>query len=102
MIIKEVVLFAAILLSLSPIMKTLTEDTSNDTIYALSVCLFFANILFHDYGSTNTTNIKYASYSYAYPCIMQCCFTCNIQISRFPIIECSDICIGSDGFSITL
>lgn len=46
------------LLGLSPILKTLTKDTSDDTIWALTICLFLVNLLFHDYGSENTTNIK--------------------------------------------
>ena len=55
---KGAVLFFATLLCLSPILKTLTKDTSSDTIWALTVILFLANMLFHDYGSENRTNIK--------------------------------------------
>ncbi|CAB4389669.1 phosphatidylinositol N-acetylglucosaminyltransferase [Rhizophagus irregularis] len=56
---KGAVLFFATLLCLSPILKTLTKDTSSDTIWALTVILFLANMLFHDYGSENRTNIKF-------------------------------------------
>ncbi|KAG0025268.1 hypothetical protein BGZ82_010128 [Podila clonocystis] len=44
---------------LTPILKTLTEKTSEDTIWALTVILFLANLAFHDYGSGNRRNIKY-------------------------------------------
>ncbi|RUS22824.1 phosphatidylinositol N-acetylglucosaminyltransferase-domain-containing protein [Endogone sp. FLAS-F59071] len=56
---KGALLFYLTLLGLSPILKTLTKDTSSDTIWALTVCLFLANMLFHDYGSNNRTNIKF-------------------------------------------
>ncbi|CAG8760790.1 33638_t:CDS:2, partial [Gigaspora margarita] len=52
---KGPVLFFVTLLGLSPILKTLTKDTSSDTIWALTVILFLANMLFHDYGSENRT-----------------------------------------------
>ncbi|CAG8690006.1 17443_t:CDS:2, partial [Acaulospora morrowiae] len=56
---KGAMLFSATLLGLSPILKTLTKDISSDTIWALTVILFLANMLFHDYGSENRTNIKF-------------------------------------------
>ncbi|CAG8468491.1 9917_t:CDS:2 [Paraglomus brasilianum] len=56
---KGAVLFFATLLGLSPILKTLTKDTSSDTIWALTVILFLTNMLFHDYGSGNRTNIRF-------------------------------------------
>lgn len=55
---KGTLLFVTTLLGLSPILKTLTQDTSDDTIWALTLCLFGVNLLFHDYGSHNTPNIK--------------------------------------------
>jgi phosphatidylinositol glycan class C protein len=55
---KGAVLFFAMLAGLSPILRTLTKDTSSDTIWALTVILFLANMLFHDYGSGNRTNIR--------------------------------------------
>ncbi|KAK3847414.1 MAG: phosphatidylinositol N-acetylglucosaminyltransferase subunit C [Linnemannia gamsii] len=58
-IFKGAVLFFLTLLGLTPILKTLTEKTSEDTIWALTVILFLANLAFHDYGSGNQRNIKY-------------------------------------------
>ncbi|KAG0229969.1 hypothetical protein BGW42_001200 [Actinomortierella wolfii] len=58
-IFKSAVLFFLTLLGLTPILKTLTEKTSEDTIWALTVILFLANLAFHDYGSGNRKNIKY-------------------------------------------
>lgn len=46
----KVVVFALILAGLSPILKTLTEDTSSDTIWALSSILFLINCTFQSYG----------------------------------------------------
>ncbi|KAL1924086.1 uncharacterized protein VTP21DRAFT_7121 [Calcarisporiella thermophila] len=56
---KGAILFFVTLLGLSPILKTLTSATSDDTIWALTVCLFLANLLFHDYSSGNITNIGF-------------------------------------------
>ncbi|KAG0019368.1 hypothetical protein BGZ80_005926 [Entomortierella chlamydospora] len=58
-IFKGALLFFLTLLGLTPILKTLTEKTSEDTIWALTVILFLANLAFHDYGSGNRRNIKY-------------------------------------------
>ena len=55
---KGAFLFFLTLLGLSPILKTLTADTSDDTIWALTVSLFLMNLLLHDYGSSSSTNIK--------------------------------------------
>eukprot|EP00158_Paraphelidium_tribonemae_P003206 Partr_v1_DN25954_c0_g1_i8_m68552 putative phosphatidylinositol glycan anchor biosynthesis, class C len=55
---KGTILFFTTLLGLSPILKTLTQDTSDDTIWALTFCFFFINMLFHDYSSTHP-DIKY-------------------------------------------
>ena len=52
-------LFVFTLLGLSPILKTLTADTSDDTIWALSVLFFLGNLLLHDYTCSHTTNIEY-------------------------------------------
>ncbi|RKP26923.1 phosphatidylinositol N-acetylglucosaminyltransferase subunit C [Syncephalis pseudoplumigaleata] len=40
----------ATLLGLSPILRILTKDISVDTIWAMTVCMFLANMLMHDYG----------------------------------------------------
>ncbi|KAF9570871.1 hypothetical protein EC968_001310 [Mortierella alpina] len=58
-IFKGAALFFLTLLGLTPILKTLTVTTSPDTIWALTVILFLANLSFHDYGSDNRRNIKY-------------------------------------------
>lgn len=49
----KVLIFALILAGLSPILKTLTEDTSSDTIWALSFMLFVANCIFQKYNESN-------------------------------------------------
>jgi len=57
--IKTGVLIFAILLGFSPILKTLTEETSSDTIYALTVIFFIGNLFLHDYRGKITKNIRY-------------------------------------------
>ncbi|EPB90582.1 hypothetical protein HMPREF1544_02643 [Mucor circinelloides 1006PhL] len=54
---KSAFFFFITLLGLSPILKTLTSQTSDDTIWALTVCCFLANVLFHDY-KTQAKSIK--------------------------------------------
>ena len=57
--IKTGVLIFAILLGFSPILKTLTEETSSDTIYALTVIFFIGNLFLHDYSGKITKNIRW-------------------------------------------
>ena len=48
---KSSILAFLALLSLSPVMKTLTASTSSDSIWALTACLFVLNALIADYSS---------------------------------------------------
>jgi len=57
-VIKGAVLFMSTLLLLSPILRTLTEDYSDDTIWALTTIFFLANLLLHDYGGSETAGLK--------------------------------------------
>ncbi|KAJ2474012.1 glycosylphosphatidylinositol anchor biosynthesis [Coemansia sp. RSA 2322] len=58
-LIKGAVFFALLLFGLSPILRTLTEDTSSDTIWAMTVIFFSVNLAFHDYSTGNLTNIRF-------------------------------------------
>eukprot|EP00160_Parvularia_atlantis_P004220 Unigene13550_Nuclearia_a/m.41040 Unigene13550_Nuclearia_a/g.41040 ORF Unigene13550_Nuclearia_a/g.41040 Unigene13550_Nuclearia_a/m.41040 type:complete len:370 (-) Unigene13550_Nuclearia_a:13-1122(-) len=51
------VLFFVSLLALSPVLRTLTEHTSSDTVWALTSILFFSNLLLHDYSTVTATNV---------------------------------------------
>eukprot|EP00794_Sanderia_malayensis_P015770 gene15770-17361_t len=51
---KSVILVTGIVLGLSPILKTLTETISTDTIYAMTVGMLATNLLLHDYVSEAT------------------------------------------------
>ncbi|KAI8146418.1 phosphatidylinositol N-acetylglucosaminyltransferase subunit C [Fennellomyces sp. T-0311] len=57
-VVKSAVFFFSTLLGLSPILKTLTSQISDDTIWALTVCCFLANVLFHDYISHSRLRVK--------------------------------------------
>lgn len=46
---SNVVVFGLVLAGLSPILKTLTSETSSETIWALSSLFFFCNCIFHRY-----------------------------------------------------
>ncbi|KAJ4486182.1 phosphatidylinositol N-acetylglucosaminyltransferase subunit C [Lentinula aciculospora] len=50
---KSSILIFLALMSLSPVLRTLTAATSSDSIWALSACLFLLNILLADYGSSS-------------------------------------------------
>ncbi|KAI8581900.1 hypothetical protein K450DRAFT_229778 [Umbelopsis ramanniana AG] len=56
---KGALFFFATLLGLSPILRTLTLKTSDDTIYALTACLFIVNMLSHDYSAGPRNIIKF-------------------------------------------
>lgn len=47
---RMVVIFLAVGFALSPILKTLTETISTDTIYAMTVFMMFIHLVFKDYG----------------------------------------------------
>ncbi|XP_035684528.1 phosphatidylinositol N-acetylglucosaminyltransferase subunit C-like isoform X1 [Branchiostoma floridae] len=51
-VIRSAVVFLLFTFSLSPILYTLTESVSTDTIYAMTVFMFLGNILVFDYGTT--------------------------------------------------
>lgn len=55
---KSAILFLMILLAMSPILKTLTEDLSRDTIWALSILCFLFNAIFTDYSFSRTPDEK--------------------------------------------
>ncbi|KAJ1968414.1 glycosylphosphatidylinositol anchor biosynthesis [Dimargaris xerosporica] len=58
-LVKTAAVFFLTLLGLSPILRTLTQDISSDSIWAMSVCLFLINILFHDYRTNLSHNIEF-------------------------------------------
>ncbi|KAI9333010.1 phosphatidylinositol N-acetylglucosaminyltransferase subunit C [Obelidium mucronatum] len=58
-ILKGGLVLELILVGLTPILKTLTKDTSNDTIWALSFFLFCTNLVFCDYGVVNVDTVRY-------------------------------------------
>ncbi|KAG9320019.1 hypothetical protein KVV02_002071 [Mortierella alpina] len=47
------------LLVLTPILQTLTLDTTEDTVWALSAFLFLVNLAFHDFDSDSRVNIRH-------------------------------------------
>ncbi|KAJ3303123.1 hypothetical protein HDV03_004202 [Kappamyces sp. JEL0829] len=51
-------LFCAVLLFLTPILKNLTADISTDSIWALTVLMLLANLLFHNYDSNLDSHTK--------------------------------------------
>ncbi|XP_013382168.1 phosphatidylinositol N-acetylglucosaminyltransferase subunit C [Lingula anatina] len=48
---KTVLMFVAFSYGLSPILMTLTDTISTDTVYAMTAAMLLANLLFHDYGA---------------------------------------------------
>ncbi|MEE6518622.1 hypothetical protein FKM82_029732 [Ascaphus truei] len=48
---KSALVFAAFTYGFSPVLKTLTESISTDTIYAMSVLMLLGHLVFFDYGA---------------------------------------------------
>jgi len=48
---KTALIFVAFTAGLSPVLTTLTDTISTDTIYAMSAAMMGLNLLFHDYGT---------------------------------------------------
>ncbi|XP_029474422.1 phosphatidylinositol N-acetylglucosaminyltransferase subunit C [Rhinatrema bivittatum] len=49
---KSTLVFIAFTYGFSPVLKTLTESISTDTIYAMSVLMLLGHLIFFDYGAT--------------------------------------------------
>ncbi|XP_046845379.1 phosphatidylinositol N-acetylglucosaminyltransferase subunit C-like [Xenia sp. Carnegie-2017] len=58
---KSFVLFLAFSFGLSPILRTLTDSISTDTIYAMTICMLGMNLIMHDYGASGAIVSKAAS-----------------------------------------
>ncbi|KAJ2550674.1 glycosylphosphatidylinositol anchor biosynthesis, partial [Coemansia sp. RSA 1933] len=58
-VVKGALFIVFFLFGLSPVLRTLTEDTSSDTIWAMTVILFCVNLAFHDYSAGNISNIRF-------------------------------------------
>lgn len=80
------------LLGLSPVLKSLTESTASDSIWALSVGLFCAEIIAHDYSSASWKNIKFAPSPQNYKAYFA-------KISYVTLFEFSDFKFSSIGIS---
>ncbi|KAI8909723.1 phosphatidylinositol N-acetylglucosaminyltransferase subunit C [Gorgonomyces haynaldii] len=53
------IVFIMILSGLTPILKNLTREISDDTIWAFTLTMLLLNLLFHDYSSTNDTHTRF-------------------------------------------
>ena len=62
---SSILLFLA-LLSLSPVLRTLSASTSSDSIWALSACLFILNVLLADYRPARSSQLGQGRYVYRY------------------------------------
>ncbi|XP_069119383.1 phosphatidylinositol N-acetylglucosaminyltransferase subunit C-like [Argopecten irradians] len=49
---KTAVIFTGFSFGLSPVLVSLTETISTDTIYAMTTVMLMANLVFHDYGAS--------------------------------------------------
>lgn len=57
-ILKSYILFIFILLLLSPVLKSLSKSTDDDSIWAVSFLLCLTNVLFHDYAMDPGSNYR--------------------------------------------
>ncbi|PIK36366.1 putative phosphatidylinositol N-acetylglucosaminyltransferase subunit C [Apostichopus japonicus] len=55
---RSALIFIAYAFGLSPVLQTLTDTVSTDTIYAMSVFMLLANFIFHDYGTSKVVVSK--------------------------------------------
>lgn len=65
---KSSLVFVAFTYAFSPVLKTLTESISTDTIYAMSVLMLIGHLVFFDYGAnaavvSNTLSINMAIFA---------------------------------------
>jgi phosphatidylinositol glycan class C protein len=55
----DLIKFVSFTYGLSPILTSLTESISSDTIYATVCLMLFLNLLFHDYYSTQVAMYEF-------------------------------------------
>ncbi len=60
-ILKNIILFIAVGYGCTPILKTLTDTISTDSIYAMSIVLMVVHIAFHQYGMDGVCVSPYVS-----------------------------------------
>lgn len=73
-------IFTILVLLLSPILKTLTEDTSSDTIWACSSFLFFLSWMSADY-TRNSLPLGALTRSYTSPFSLNCAILASIALA---------------------
>ncbi|KNE59920.1 hypothetical protein AMAG_05369 [Allomyces macrogynus ATCC 38327] len=56
---KSVIILVAVVLALSPILKTLTMDISSDSIWALATLFFIGHLLMSDYRATRSAALTF-------------------------------------------
>ncbi|XP_030853646.1 phosphatidylinositol N-acetylglucosaminyltransferase subunit C [Strongylocentrotus purpuratus] len=54
-------IFLTFSFGMSPILKTLTDSISTDTIYAMTVFMLLGNLIFYDYGTTKVVASQHLS-----------------------------------------
>ncbi len=64
--VKTLILLFGSLFSLSPVLRTLTNSFSDDTITACTVLLLLAHLFFHDYGYVNGDLRQYVEFSWRF------------------------------------
>lgn len=75
-------IFTLLLMLMSPVLKTLTEDTSSDTIWAISSGLLLLGWMVHDYSQEDG---KKPLYRYCSPLSLNCSMLAAIALaSRLP------------------
>lgn len=57
--INSFAVFVIVLVGISPILKNLTRDISDDTIWAFTTGMLLGNLLFHDYGTRTDTHTRF-------------------------------------------
>ncbi|KAN0012174.1 hypothetical protein ACTFIU_007472 [Dictyostelium citrinum] len=57
----HIILLFGTVYGLSPVLRTLTNSFSDDTIWALTFILLLAHLFFHDYGYTNNESQKFSA-----------------------------------------
>lgn len=97
---KSSILVFLALLSLSPVLRTLTAATSSDSIWALSACLFGLNTLLADYTALRFEGHHRERYTLHWRTESKATLTC-LQIDVYSFHERSDIVVCRLGVAIT-
>jgi hypothetical protein len=94
--VRSLVVLVCTLFGLSPVLKTLVESVSNDTIWALTIFFFVLHLAFADYSYLQGNAERYTYFFYIYYIIVIYIYISFLQILVIVTFTLTQISGGQD------